>query len=1239
MAKFLLIIIFCIFKVIIPFESIYITNFNTTTQEKYGQKYKQESGMDIDTIIGILTIIEYTPEAAEYIFQAYKNDLYKESKKYINENSLDYLNKTVEDIFSDSSHFISDLFDIIKSNTTIITYFKNILISIKNNQFEDESYIIENICNIFNIEGFDKIIAFFTSPEHNTAILRLVEREIISKTIFAKIFDILKPLIYKHVDTLMPFLFDVIKAMNNFDNVIDVAKDFIWENKNSSLMLDFRRAFEDDEFRKSFLDNFDLAKENINIIIKEVIKNKIFVLKMFDFIEEGPIIEKLAGLIKNINNNDYILDNVPEILEYVNSIDPKSVDDIFKIAVSSLERLTQQDTVDEFISLDVTFYLDKYFGKEFIKYEVSQKCQIFLHRVFFDDFKVDYNSTNQELMKNLTYMRLFFLERILLHTTKNQNDFLTFDNCFDKKYDEKRTEKTEFPYNLQPIFIIGMFDDVTNKSLFNDSVLSEKYNYFLSYCLPFGKFKENDTEVCSEADYGNIVKIFMEIPFNMNQSNVTPFIIYDNTFDSSQKVFGIISLVILLIPFIIRIFLYIYEKISFKLYEKKEMINELNSEENKDDINIRKSKLVTKLKRQKKFRLKAPKWYRYLNEYFSLIKNGSELFNFGSKETLLNNVNGITYIKGLLGISMILYIIGQTYLTLNNLPFKAFSLSEFNNSVKSPFYLILLIGLRYSPRIMLSCSGYTLIYKFLCFIEQEQNNYLLKFYLLQSYKYILLIVVFVFMRYSVYYLNALFTGKKRPMLEIFNYFSEQQQEESSFRIFFRFLVGYFGSFKFNSRQILIQYFYIPINEVFFFIVFTLFISFGYQYKWRMDIIIIIIVLILFAFKILVFFFYFYENQKYSTLFFYLYDYGAFMINPFFNMPSFLIGMFFGLINYSIQRGVNFDKDRNYQRILSMSNSDIQFSINDTDSNEGGALEKRMTVLGKNNTVKGLELDIISENNEYYKEDQNDAKRSYSVAAKKINITKAKQKKKENKDINYTENFNKNVNRTISVVNTRDERLKEMPFLLWPTKFLNFHSQNEGRCYFKIIIFFSIIFLIFFSVVQFYFVGKYCKINERVDSNKDILDKLSLQNVISNLTLNFFYVIDVDLVVFMINWAFFILYSKGYKTADIYDFFNNSFWSFFLKCYFSFIVIACSIILSIFYTSESMIKFTLVNVILFSFINMVLILFGVILFYSLYEMPLKKIFKSFLIKDLILDEDSDDDNDDYYENDEKSTLTY
>ena len=211
----------------------------------------------------------------------------------------------------------------------------------------------------------------------------------------------------------------------------------------------------------------------------------------------------------------------------------------------------------------------------------------------------------------------------------------------------------------------------------------------------------------------------------------------------------------------------------------------------------------------------------------------------------------------------------------------------------------------------------------------------------------------------------------------------------------------------------------------------------------------------------------------------------------------------------------------------------------------------------------------------------------------------------------------------------------MPFLIWPTKFLNFHRQNEGKCYFKFIVFFFIILMLFFSCIHFFFVGKYCTIDENKDDKDKTLEKLSLQKVISNYTLNLIYVIDIDLVVFMTNWAFFILYSKGYKTAEIYDFFNNSFWSFFIKCYFSFIIIASPMILCVFYQSETVIKYTLINVILFSFIYIILIFIMVIIFYSLYEMPLKKIFKSFLKGDAILEENTEDEASDYYEMEEQT----
>ena len=67
-------------------------------------------------------------------------------------------------------------------------------------------------------------------------------------------------------------------------------------------------------------------------------------------------------------------------------------------------------------------------------------------------------------------------------------------------------------------------------------------------------------------------------------------------------------------------------------------------------------------------------------------------------------------------------------------------------------------------------------------------------------------------------------------------------------------------------------------------------------------------------------------------------------------------------------------------------------------------------------------------------------------------------------------------------------------------------------------------------------------------------------------LNVLYSIDIDLVVFMVNWLFFIIYSKG-KNDDIYDFFNNNFWSFFYKCYYSFIIDQLQLFYALFITMK------------------------------------------------------------------------
>ena len=58
-------------------------------------------------------------------------------------------------------------------------------------------------------------------------------------------------------------------------------------------------------------------------------------------------------------------------------------------------------------------------------------------------------------------------------------------------------------------------------------------------------------------------------------------------------------------------------------------------------------------------------------------------------------------------------IIGQLYLILLNLPTKEFGKYQFSQLISNPFYIFPFIGLRYSPRILFSYSGFTLTLKFL----------------------------------------------------------------------------------------------------------------------------------------------------------------------------------------------------------------------------------------------------------------------------------------------------------------------------------------------------------------------------------------------------------------------------------------------------------------------------------------------------------------------------------------------
>ena len=182
------------------------------------------------------------------------------------------------------------------------------------------------------------------------------------------------------------------------------------------------------------------------------------------------------------------------------------------------------------------------------------------------------------------------------------------------------------------------------------------------------------------------------------------------------------------------------------------------------------------------------------------------------------------------------------------------------------------------------------------------------------------------------------------------------------------------------------------------------------------------------------------------------------------------------------------------------------------------------------------------------------------------------------------------------------------FLRSAVSFTDFHRRNQDKICLKIVLIIFIIIFLFFISIQYIFI--YIFITRKKDTSTNITETLSFDTIIPNNFLNIVYILDIDLVVIMVNWAFFFLYFKG---GQINDFMNNHIWTFFIKSYFSYSLVLSPVILYIFYQSETVITVTISDIFLYSFINTIFVFISVVLFYSCYEYPLKKIFKTLKIR--------------------------
>ena len=834
---------------------------------------------------------------------------------------------------------------------------------------------------------------------------------------------------------------------------------------------------------------------------------------------------------------------------------------------------------------------------------------------------------NEYLLSNKTVDELkvvsnYYIKKLIEDSSKHPNDLGTYEQCKYNPYNRHQLESnetTDLAYVILTLDKSEKIDKKTKELEFKKGRLDfDQVYYVRAFCLPQANESEYKDKNCSANDYLNFINALDDrLSYSLGVKDVTEtrvFVMEEASFKKSS--FEKFKIFLKLIPFFLCIFhviIVIFRSfiifLFYKYYEKKKqnditkntkLLNDKenkgdkeDNDENEEDDDEEDYKLNKEKKRRdtNKEKIILPDWIKIFNKCFNFVDNFKELFNFSLNSTIINNDSGLFYIRGLKASFLFLLIFGLTFLTMMNGLSKIMSNTLFYEFINSFFYLFFFIGLRYSPRIIFSCSGYTFAYKYLCYINKNNLTYLsfFKFILYQIHKYLILIAFFIFERYTLHemYFN------NSPFWEYLNNYILKQPESGRVFLSFFSLSSIFTDEEKNSRyyQSLIDYFWLPYNEIFFFLMGLIIMTIGYKYKLRIDYFLIISTLVIFISKILYSYLKRAKNDElyYATLYYYLFDYGKFMINPIFNLSSYIIGMYFGLINYAVQKGITSFEENNL------------YNKNGRDS--------------KNEEEKELKL-IGPEDKKVVEEDEEDDIDSHGP----IN------------DDKYNNDKNENIYR---------EEIKEMPFLLPGILITKWLRVNRIRLIVCLILLLILFFICVHYCALYHIIGNdygnkqsdldelyykcekiynqnsseindYSEHDEAEDNcdletselSKEIQNLLLLEKYITNKFLNFIFRIDIEIVVILLQTLLFILYFKGQNFIN--NFYCHVFWAMLNKSYFSFILVASPMILFIFYQSETKMLLNLYNLLLYSLISGCLVFLCSSFCYLFFELPYKKL---------------------------------
>ena len=380
------------------------------------QKFTSSDNSDYyDKIRGYLNEIKLNPDLL-------KNTLLKNFVSELND-FFDYYNMSffipvINDLFlNEMNSFINDTYSLLQINNSgiyALDYIIEIGDYINRTSDIDINEIFYILQKFLNFPGTDYL--FNILLRHNETIFYFYE-SLINKTDTAKLFVMFKSTFWQYKEILIEFGYELLLEYNDTDELVKIACEFY-----NKYIYSFWTSFLSKMDENVYLALKDLLRFKNRVV--EDIKNQILIYffsptTIFTFLKYRETYEIIFNVLKRYKNIKLLLSYIPDALNKFNDLCSNSdifLENICKFIKARLHVLIHLE-LDEFIyfiTFDVTESIKKYLTNE---------------KLFENDFSPDCTKLlNTALFSKKLLPTYFYFKKMSIDSTKNKNDFLTYEN-------------------------------------------------------------------------------------------------------------------------------------------------------------------------------------------------------------------------------------------------------------------------------------------------------------------------------------------------------------------------------------------------------------------------------------------------------------------------------------------------------------------------------------------------------------------------------------------------------------------------------------------------------------------------------------------------------------------------------------------------------------------------------------------------------------------------------------------